>query len=291
MHTTRPWLTSLTSRTSRRSRLIALVALCALNAFVGCAPRTMSSLSCSADIHDDAAAATIKLTALASADPSNKEPQLCLAYAYIAQQKYPAAVEASTSALAIDKDDALALRMRAFARYRLGSYPQAIEDANASLRSETSGEAYEILGKCKMRTGDAAGAAEDFRIWANLDKSIEARCWMGSALWTTGDTAGALNTWLAAELAAPHDPEPLIWKCGFLYRAGDKSGALAAAQRAVEMAPKSPQTLGALARVQAWSGDEGGAAATVAQLNVTNPAAAAKLAKELKSSVPTATVK
>ncbi|MSR70099.1 MAG: tetratricopeptide repeat protein [Phycisphaerales bacterium] len=269
---------------------VAIAAGSALVALVSCVapPRTMSSLPCAAEIHADAAAAVAKLTAAASTGASPKVTQLCLAYAFIAQKKYPAAVEAASRAIAIDKSDALAFRMRAFARYRMGAYPQAIEDANASLKSETTGEAYEILGKCRLRTGDAAGAAQDFRIWANLDKSVEARCWMGSALWTTGDTAGALDTWLAAELSAPSDPEPFVWKCGFLYRAGDKDGALLAAKRAVQLAPDSPQTLGTLARVQTWSGDSVAAAATLAQLAKTNPTAAAKLTEQLKTSVPTA---
>ncbi|MSQ90928.1 MAG: tetratricopeptide repeat protein [Phycisphaerales bacterium] len=249
-------------------------------------PRTVNTLSCADEIHANASAAVTKLTATAVAEPSNKNAQLCLSYAFIAQRNYAAAAEAATRALAIDKSDALAMRMRAFARYRLGAYPQAIEDANASLKCEATGEAYEILGKCRLRSGDAAGAAEDFRIWANLDKSIEARCWMGSALWTAGDTAGALKTWEAAELAAPNDPEPFIWKCGFLFRAGDQSGALGAAKRAVELAPDSPQALGALARVQSWSGDAAGASATVAQLARTNAPAAAKLAQKLKTSAP-----
>ena len=176
--------------------------------------------------------------------------------------------------------------MRAFARYRLGVYQMAIDDASASLKFETSGEAYEIMGKCRLHMGDSAGAAEDFRIWANLDKSIEARCWMGSAQWTGGDQAGALKTWEAAEIAAPKDPEPFIWKAGFLFRADDKSGALEAAKRAVELAPDSPQALGTLARVQSWSGDAKGAAETVAQLAKTNPKAATKLAEKLKTSVP-----
>ncbi len=247
----------------------------------------MSSLPCAAEIHADAAAAVTKLTAQARVDGANKETQLCLAYAFIAQAHYPAAIEAASRALAIDKTDALALRMRAFARYRVAAYTQAIADASASLKFETTGEAYEILGKCRMRTGDAAGAAQDFRAWARLDKSIEARCWMGAALWTAGDTAGALDTWLAAEASAPADPEPFIWKCGFLYRAGDKAGALLAANRAVQLAPDSPQALGTLARVQSWSGDPVAAAASVAQLAKTNPNAAAKLAEQLKTSVPT----
>lgn len=274
---------------TRNGSAFALPLVALMIAVVGCVapPRTMSSLPCAAEIHADAPAAVAKLTAQAGANGANKETQLCLAYAFIAQHQYPAAIEAASRALALDKTDALALRMRAFARYRVGAYPQAIADANESLRFETTGEAYEILGKCRMRTGDAAGAAEDFRVWAKLDQSIEARCWMGAARWTTGDTAGALDTWLAAEVSAPSDPEPFIWKCGFLYRAGDKDGALLAAQRAVKLAPDSPQTLGTLARVQSWNGDAVAAAATVAQLAKTNPTAATKLTEQLKSSVPT----
>lgn len=241
-------------------------------------PRTINALPCAAEIHANASAALAKLTAAAVADPANKDTQLCLSYAAIASKQYPAAVEAASRALTIDRSDALAMRMRAFARYRMGSYAQAIEDANASLKCETTGEAYEILGKCRLRTGDAAGAAEDFRMWANLDKSIEARCWMGCALWATGDVAGALRTWESAEVAAPKDPEPFIWKCGFLFGAGDHAGALAAAKRAVELAPDSPQALGALARVQSWSGDAPAAQATIAQLAKTNALAATKLA-------------
>lgn len=281
--------TSTIDRPTRTGSSLALAMIALSIAVAGCVapPRTMSSLPCAAEIHADAPAAVTKLTAQAGADGANKETQLCLAYAFIAQKKYPAAIEAASRALALDKTDALALRMRGFARYRVGAYPQAIVDANDSLKFETTGEAYEILGKCRMRTGDAVGAAEDFRIWANLDKSVEARCWRGAALWTTGDTAGALDTWLAAEVSAPCDPEPFIWKSGFLFRAGDKDGALLAAQRAVKLAPDSPQTLGTLARVQSWSGDTDAAAATVAQLAKTNPAAAAKLTEQLKSSVPT----
>ncbi len=250
--------------------------------------QTLASLPCVAEIHANASDALAKLTAQATADPTNEDTQLCLAYALTALKKYPAAVEAASRVLDRDKSNPLALRMRAFARYKIGAYPMAIEDANASLKSENSGEAYEILGKCRMRTGDPIAAAEDFRNWANLDKSIEGRCWMGAALWTSGDRAGALKTWETAELVAPRDPEPFIWKCGFLFLAGDREGAIGAAKRAVELAPASPQALGALARVQAWSGDAAGATATVAELAKTNPTAAAKLGKKLDSSVPSA---
>ncbi len=272
-------------------KALVLTALCAAcMGTSGCVTpaRTMATLPCASEIHADSAKAVTKLTAQAAANPSNKETQLCLAYAFIAQKKYPAAIEAATRALESDKSDPLALRMRAFARYRMGVYQLAIDDANASLKAETSGEAYEIMGKCRLRLGDAAGATEDFRLWANLDRSIEARCWMGSAQWTGGDQAGALRTWEAAEIAAPKDPEPFIWKAGFLFRDDDKSGALAAAQHAVTLAPDSPQTLGTLARVQSWSGDAKGAAETVAKLAKTNPTAAAKLTEKLKTSVPTA---
>ena len=277
-------------RTHHLSRTVRCGAVPLLCIVASCAPaaRTEQSLSCAHEIHDNATAAIKALTAQAAANTSSKEPQLCLAYAFIATKQYPAAVEAASRALALDSTDALALRMRAFARYRLGAFASAIEDATKSLQWQTSGEAYEILGKCRLRTGDAAGAAEDFRIWAQLDKSIEARCWMGSALWTSGDTAGALSAWLAAERDAPLDPEPLVWKCGFLFRAGDSKGALSAAERAVELAPDSPQTLGALARVQSWAGDASAAQATVAKLAVTNAPAAQKLAKQLKQPAPTA---
>ena len=270
-------------------KLIAMSVLCVLSAAsTGCVTqaRTMSSLPCAAEIHANVTTAVTKLTAQAAADPSNNDTQLCLAYAFIAQKKFPAAIEATSRVLAVDKVNPLALRMRAFARYRLGVYQMAIDDASASLKFETSGEAYEIMGKCRLHMGDSAGAAEDFRVWAHLDKSIEARCWMGSAQWTGGDQAGALRTWEAAEIAAPKDPEPFIWKSGFLFRADDKSGALQAAKRAVELAPDSPQALGTLARVQSWSGDAKGAAETVAQLAKTNPKAATKLAEKLKTSVP-----
>ena len=266
-----------------------VVTLCGL-ALTGCVAQqqTMSNLPCAQEIHADVVAAVKSLTAQAQKSPMAVEPQLCLSYAYIAQKKYAAAVESASRALVLSPDNALALRMRAFARYRMGAYPAAMKDASDSLKFDSSGEAYEILGKCRLRTGDAVGAAEDFRVWANLDQSIEARCWMGSAQWTSGDQAGAIKTWLTAELVAPKDPEPFIWKCGFLYRAGDKDGALAAAHRAVELAPASPQALGTLARVQSWNGDSAGATATVAELAKTNASAAAKLAIELKGTVPTA---
>lgn len=281
-------------RVGAHQMLVAFAAMTVMSVMTvalvtGCVaqPRTMASLPCTAEIHANAAAAVVKLTAQAAADPSSKETQMCLSYAYIAQKKYPAAVEAASRALADDKSNPLALRMRAYARYKMGIYQMAIDDASASLKAEASGEAYEIMGKCRLRTGDATGAAEDFRVWAKLDQSIEARCWVGSALWTAGDQAGALKTWEAAEVAAPKDPEPFIWKAGFLFRAGDKAGALAAAKRAVELAPASPQALGTLARVQSWSGDSVAAAATVAELAKTNANAAAKLAAALKRGVPT----
>lgn len=268
--------------------LIALTALSASFA-AGCVgpPQTMASLPCTAEIHANAADAVKKLTAQAAADPSSKETQMCLSYAFIAQKKYPAAVDAASRALVDDKSDPLALRMRAYARYKMGIYQMAIDDASASLKAEASGEAYEIMGKCRLRMGDATGAAADFRVWAQLDQSIEARCWVGSALWTAGDQPGALRTWEAAERDAPKDPEPLIWKTGFLFRAGDSAGALTAAQRAVALAPASPQTLGTLARVQSWSGDSAAAAVTVAELAKTNPKAAAKLTATLKKGVAT----
>lgn len=252
---------------------------------VGCAPKqvTMSTLPCADEVHANPSAARAKFAEQASQSPDDIMPQLCVAYAAIAQHRYSEAVEAATRALAIEKGNAVALRMRAFARYRLGAFNAAIEDAERSLRSATDGEAYEIIGKCHLRQGDARAAIEDFRVWANLSGLVEARCWMGAAQWTAGDRAGGLKTWEAAELAAPKDPEPFIWKAGFLFRGGDRDAALEAAQRAVAIAPTSPQSLGTLARVQSWSGNASGAEETVRRLAVTDTIAAEKLRQSLQA--------
>jgi len=253
--------------------------------FVGCAPKqvTMDTLPCANEVHADPSAARLKFAKQAQGAPDDIMPQLCIAYAAIAQHRYSEAIEATTRALAIEKGNAVALRMRAFARYRLGAFSAAIEDAERSLRSATDGEAYEIIGKCHLRQGDARAAIEDFRVWANLSGLVEARCWMGAAQWTAGDRAGGLKTWEAAELAAPKDPEPFIWKAGFLFRGGDRAAALDAAMRAVELEPSSPQALGTLARVQAWSGDSAAAAATTQRLAVIDPFAAKQLKQSLQS--------
>lgn len=268
-------------------RLLAVAAVIASSVAIGCATpaRNMASLECASAIHANPAQALATLETKASASPTS-DGFLCISYANIALKKYPAAIDAASKAIALNKNDALAWRMRAFARYRLGAFPLAIEDAKESNKLQISGESYEIMGKCKLRLGDASSAQEDFRQWANLDHSIEGRCWMGSAQWSAGDTAGALKTWEMAEVIAPKDPEPLVWKSGFLFQAGDHAGALAAAQKAVALAPDSPQTLGTLARVQSWMGDSTGAQATVAKLAQTNAAAAEKLGKELSSGKP-----
>ena len=271
-------------RTPHRIRaLIVMVSIAACG--VGCAPKqaTMTTLPCADEVHANPSAARAKFSAEAAKAPDDIAPQLCIAYAAIAQHRYGEAVEAATRALTIEKGNALALRMRAFARYRLGAFNAAIEDAERSLRSATDGEAYEIIGKCHLRQGDARAAIEDFRVWANLSGLVEARCWMGAAQWTAGDRAGGLKTWEAAELAAPKDPEPFIWKAGFLFRGGDRGAALEAAQRAAELEPTSPQALGTLARVQSWSGDAAGAQATVKRLAVTDKVAAEKLQQSLQS--------
>ncbi|MFM7481015.1 MAG: tetratricopeptide repeat protein [Planctomycetota bacterium] len=271
-------------RTPHRIRaLIVMVAIAACG--VCCAPKqaTMTTLPCADEVHANPSAARAKFSAEAAKAPDDIAPQLCIAYAAIAQHRYSEAVEAATRALTIEKGNALALRMRAFARYRLGAFNAAIEDAERSLRSATDGEAYEIIGKCHLRQGDARAAIEDFRVWANLSGLVEARCWMGAAQWTAGDRAGGLKTWEAAELAAPKDPEPFIWKAGFLFRGGDRGAALEAAQRAAELEPTSPQALGTLARVQSWSGDGAGAQATVKRLAVTDKMAAEKLQQSLQS--------
>jgi len=274
----------MTVRTAWRART-SIVALLAASCAVSCAPKqaTMATLPCADEVHANATAARAKFSQQAASAPDDIAPQLCTAYAAIALHRYAEAVEATTRALAIDKGNALALRMRAFARYRLGAFNAAIEDAERSLRSATDGEAYEIIGKCHLRQGDARAAIEDFRVWANLSGLVEARCWMGAAQWTAGDRAGGLKTWESAALAAPKDPEPFIWKAGFLFRGGEPDAALDAARRAVELEPTSPQTLGTLARVQAWSGDAAGATATVDRLAVTDKVAAEKLRQSLQS--------
>lgn len=274
----------LTVRSAWRTRA-SIVAVLAVSCAVGCAPQqaTMATLPCADEVHANPTAARAKFAQQAASAPNDIAPQLCAAYAAIALHRYSEAVEATTRALAIEKGNALALRMRAFARYRLGAFNAAIEDAERSLRSATDGEAYEIIGKCHLRQGDARAAIEDFRIWAKLSGLVEARCWMGAAQWTAGDRAGGLKTWEAAALAAPKDPEPFVWKAGFLFRGGDRDAALDAARRAVELEPTSPQALGTLARVQAWSGDATGAAATVERIAVTDKVAAEKLQKSLQS--------
>ncbi len=276
--------------TARTSIFLSLLAASCLVATgpSGCAPkaRTMGSLPCAGEIHANPVDAQRDLKARVAAQPRNSDALLCLAYSQIALKQYAEAIATTNLAFALDQRNALAIRMRAFAKYRSGDFNQAIADAQLANLIAPCGENSEIIGKSYMRLKHYSPAASAFARWAEEADSTEALCWRAAALWESGDQAGALKGWEQAELAAPKDPEPFIWKTGFLYIAGDHAGAMGAAQRAVALAPDSAQALGTLARVQHWQGDLRGAAATVERLAKSNPAAAQHLAEALRTTQP-----
>ncbi|MSR29748.1 MAG: tetratricopeptide repeat protein [Phycisphaerales bacterium] len=248
--------------------------------------KTASDLPCAAEVHANAVEALKSYEALSAAQAANRDALLCMAYAQISLKRYEAAAASATRAIVLHPMDALALRLRSYARYRMKEYGTAILDAKLSASLAPCGEAYEIIAKAQLREGLLSDSVESFQTWVSFDGSAEASCWLGSALWQSGDQTGALKTWERAELDFPKDPEPFVWKCGFLYTAGDHGGALGAAMRAVELAPNSAQTLGALARVQQWSGDTRAASDTVERLAKSNPAAAQKLVEALRTTKP-----
>jgi Flp pilus assembly protein TadD len=266
----------------------ALATVAALSSsMAGCASARLrlSELPCTDAIHANAADELPRLEAKAHADPRDRDALLCLAYAQTALKQFAQAKASATRALGVDPFDALALRIRAYANYRLGEYQAAIVDAERSIREGPIGESYEICGKSQMRMGRFTMAAKSFTQWVGADGSTEARCWLGAARWEGGDRVGAIREWDEAATLAPHDPEPWVWKCGFLYLAGDAKGAREAALHAQTLAPSSPQVLGAKARVEAWTGESAAAKQTLDALAQVDAASSARLTEALAQPV------
>ncbi len=261
-----------------------------VGSLVGCAhPHArLDSLSCVDAIHANAERELVALKAAAHADPRDRDTLICLAYAQVSLKQFADAKASATRALEVDPFDALALRLRAFASYRLGEYQSAERDAERSEREGPIGEAYEICGKSQMRQGKFVTATRSFERWVGADGSTEARCWLAAARWESGDHAAAIAGWDDAARLAPQDPEPWIWKCGFLYRAGDAKGARDAAAHAHTLAPHSPQVLGAKARVEVWTGEDAAAKGTLDSLARVDPAVATRLAEALAKPAPAA---
>ena len=166
------------------------------------------------------------------------------------------AVAAFEEGLALAPGDARLLAGRAAASLALDLDDDALQDAEAAVRSDGDAlEAWETLARVRLARGEAEAARDAIdRLLALSPRHPEGLRLRGDARWDAGDVAGAVADYTAALAAEPDDVETRIAAAEGQLRLGDAAAALASAARALALDDGDADAIAFAARAEAALG-------------------------------------
>ena len=228
------------------------------------------------------------LRAAAEASPNDPVPHLTLVEHYTADGNWPAALTEVDRAIALDPEDARAVRIRTALLDRLGLFRDSEASARRAIELDPrDASSYANLGNALIQQDRAQEAVEACRQAVAVDSTM-ANGWynLGVALTKVGDLQGAAAAYQRTLALEPQNV-PALNNLGVLY---GSSGRIEEAKdlyvRLVGLAPNSIEARMNLALAYLRLGDRERAAKERETIRRLNPSAVRQLDLYFKESMP-----